>query len=283
MKRWEQLARAAALSLLMLFAVAAVLPLISSSAHSNRAAAASSKKKKLRRYSRAWWRRHRQLQRRRRAAALRRKALAGLHKAKPSERQSTRDNSAASNPLLAPLSNMMWLGNDSQRQSTPDVATEHGSRPASSVVEKGVRLNTPDGQTVGKVAVAVVANAVGGGTVAATPAARRRALSGVPFAALRRMVIDKMIASGGWVVNDFEREISGRRVYVVLAQTAAPNDRRVPQQSWTFYFTESEGRIYNIVSNAPLEFSDRMALEAERVIAMLGTPAQQANPSASRR
>jgi hypothetical protein len=274
--------RVTALSLLMLFSIAALLPLISSSAHSNKPTAASTKKK-FRRYSRAWWRRYRQRQRRRRAALQRRKALAGLHKAKPSERQSTRDSSAAPDALLAPLSNMMWLGNDSQRQSTPDIATEHGSSPTSSVVEKGVRLNTPDGQTVGKVAVAVVANAVGGGTVAATPAARRRALSGVPFAELRRMVIDKMIASGGWVVNDFEREIGGRRVYVVLAQTAAPNDRRVPQQSWTFYFTEADGRIYNIVSNAPLEFSDRMALEAERVIAMLGTPAQQANPSAARR
>lgn len=281
MKRWERIMRVAALSLLMMFSIAAVLPLISSSAHSNRPAAASTKKK-FRRYSRAWWRRYRERQRRRRAAQ-RRKALAGLHKAKPSERQSTRDNSAASNPLLAPLPNMMWLGNDSQRQSTPDIATEHSSSPASSAVEKGVRLNTPDGQTVGKVAVAVVANAVSVGNVAATPAARRRALSGVPFTTLRRMVIDKMIASGGWVVNDFEREIGGRRVYIVLAQTAAPNDRRVPQQSWTFYFTESEGRIYNIVSNAPVEFSDRMALEAERVIAMLGTPAQQANPSASRR
>jgi hypothetical protein len=274
--------RVAALSLLMVFSIAALLPLISSSAHNNKPAAASTKKN-LRRHSRSWWRRYRERQRRRRAATLRRKALAGLHKAKPSERQSTRDDSAASNPLLAPLPNMAWLGNDSQRQSTPDIATEHGSRPASSVVEKGVRLNTPDGETVGKVAVAVVSNAVGGGTVAATPAARRRALSGVPFTTLRRMVIDKMIASGGWVVNDFEREIGGRRVYVVTAQTAAPNDRRVPQQSWTFYFTESEGRIYNIVSNAPLEFSDRMALEAERVIATLGTPAQQANPSASRR
>ncbi len=284
MKRWERITRVTALSLIMLFSIAAVLPLISSSAYSGRSAAAASKKKKLRRHSRAWWRRHRQRQHRRRAALLRKKSLAGLRqgKAKASERQSPRDNSAASNPLLAPLSNMIRLGNDSRGQSTPVIATEHSSRPAPSVVEKGVRLNTPDGQTVGKVSVAVVANAVGGG--AASTAARRRALSGVPFAALRRMVIDKMLASGGWVVNDFEREINGRRVYVVLAQTSAPNDRHVPQQSWTFYFTEVEGRIYNIVSNAPFEFSDRLAVEAERVIAMLGTSGtQQSNPSASRR
>ncbi|MBA3766689.1 MAG: hypothetical protein H0W99_06825 [Acidobacteria bacterium] len=283
MKRWERITRITALSLIMLFSIAAVLPLISSSAHSNRPAAASSKKKKLRQHSRAWWRRYRERQRRRRHAALvRKKALAGLRQGK-AERQSPRDNPAASNPLLAPLSNMIGLGNDSRSQSTPVIATEQSSRPVLSGSEKGVRLNTPDGQTVGQVSVAVVANAVGGGG-AASPSARRRALSGVPFAALRRMVIDKMLASGGWVVNDFEREINGRRVYVVLAQTSAPNDRRVPQQSWTFYFTEAEGRIYNIVSNAPLEFSDRLAVEAERVIAMLGTSGpQQSNPSASRR
>ena len=283
MKRWERITRITALSLIMLFSITAVLPLISSSAHGSKTAAASSKKKKLRRYSRAWWRRHRERQRRRRAALLRKKALAGLRHGKASERQSRRDNSAASNPLLAPLSNMIRLGNDSLSQSTPIIATEHSSRPVlSGGIEKGIRLNTPDGQTVGQVSVSVVANAVGNG--AASPAARRRALSGVSFASLRRMVIDKMLASGGWVVNDFEREIGGRRVYVVLAQTSSPNDRRVPQQSWNFYFTEAEGRIYNIVSNAPLEFSDRLALEAERVIAMLGTQgAQQSNPSASRR
>lgn len=286
MKRWERIVRVTALSLLMLFSIAAVLPLISSSAHSSRPrAAAASTKKKLRRYSRAWWRRYRVRQRRRRAALLRRKALAGLRQGTKAERQSPRDNSAASNHLLLPLSSMLSLGNDSRSQSTPLLATEHNSRPVLSGAERGIRLNTPDGQTVGQVAVAVVANAVSGGAAGgATPAARRRALSGVPFATLRRMVIDKMLASNGWVVNDFEREIGGRRVYVVLAQTAAPSDRRVPQQSWTFYFTEAEGRIYNIVSNAPLEFSDRLSVEAERVIAMLGTATtQQTNPSASRR
>jgi hypothetical protein len=86
---------------------------------------------------------------------------------------------------------------------------------------------------------------------------------------------------GGWVVNDFEREINGRRVYVVLAQSAGPNDLRAPAQSWTFYFTEVEGRIYNIVSNAPLEFSDRMGLEAERVIATLGADHRPADKPAA--
>ncbi len=290
MKRLERITRVTALSLIMLFSIAAVLPLISSSAYSGRSAAAASKKKKLRRHSRAWWRRHRARQRRRRAALLRKRSLAGLRHGKASERRSRRDNSAASYPSLAPLSNMIQLGNASHSQSTPVIApeqsrrpvTEQSRRPVLNGGERGVRLNTPNGETVGRVSVTVVANAVGGG--AALTAARRRALSGVSFTALRRMVIDKMLASGGWVVNDFEREIGGRRVYVVLAQTSAPNDRRVPQQSWNFYFTEVDGRIYNIVSNAPFEFSDRLAVEAERVIAMLGTSGtQQSNPSASRR
>lgn len=285
MKRWEQLARAAALSLLMLFAVAAVLPLISSSAHNNgKPSASAGKRHKLRRYSRAWWRRYRERQRRRRAAQLRRKALNG-ERQRNAERQSPRDNAASSaSTLIAPLSDMsLTLATDSARQSTPAIATEHNSRPRPVVSQKGVRLNTPDGQTVGQVAVAVVTQARNGGA-SLSPISRRRALSGVPFADLRRMVIDKMIASGGWVVNDFEREINGRRVYVVLAQTATAGDRRVAGQSWNFYFTESEGQIYSIVSNAPVEFSDRLAVEAERVIATLGTSSNRpADNSAQRR
>ena len=276
MKRWERAMRAAALSLLMLFSIAAVLPLINSSAHTNEPAASAAKKRRLRRYSRSWWRRHRALKRRRRAALERRKALARLRERKP-ERELPRDNAASSNSL----SEMIWRSNDSQSQPTSLAATEHSIRPAPVTIEKGVRLNTPDGRTVGNVSVSVVANA--GGNGAAAYAAPRRALSGVPFAALRRTVIDRMLAAGGWVVNDFERDINGRRVYVVLAQTAAPNDRRVAQQSWTFYFTEAEGRIYSIVSNSPMEFSDHAALEAERVIATLGNTGNQSTDKSAQR
>jgi hypothetical protein len=265
----------------MLFAVAAVLPLISSSAHNNSRPSAG-KRHKLRRYSRAWWKRYRERQRRRRAAQLRKKALDG-ERQRNAERQSPRNNAASSNSLALPLADLSLTQDlDPGRQSTPTTSTEHNSRTRPAVSQKGVRLNTPDGQTVGQVAVAVVTQARGGAYL--SPILRRRALSGVPFADLRRMVIDKMLASGGWVVNDFEREIGGHRVYVVLAQTASANDRRVAAQSWNFYFTEAEGQIYSIVSNAPVEFSDRLAIEAERVIATLGTTsARPADNSAQRR
>ncbi|HEV2912321.1 MAG TPA: hypothetical protein VGX92_03295 [Pyrinomonadaceae bacterium] len=261
----------------MLFSIAAMLPLISSSAHNNETASASSRKGSLRRHSRAWWKRYRARQRRRRAALERKRALAGLRQ-RNADRQTRGggdNNMAQSNPLSAAL----WLDNDSRSQSTPAVSTEHSSRRLPTVIEKGVRLNTPDGRTVGQVSVSIVGNAVAG--VNGTRAAQRRALGGMPFASLRRTVIDRMLAAGGWVVNDFERDINGRRVYVVLAQTSRANDLRAPEQSWTFYFTEVEGRIYNIVSNAPLEFSDRLSLEAERVIATLGVDQRPAGKPAA--
>jgi hypothetical protein len=207
----------------------------------------------------------------------RKRALAGLRQ-RNADRQPRRDDAARSNPM----SGMIWPGNDSRSQSTPLVSTEHSSRPQPKVIEKGIRLNTPDGRTVGQVSVAVVGDAVAG-SAGAPRSSQRRALGGVPFASLRRTVIDKMLAAGGWVVNDFEREINGRRVYVVLAQTSAPSDRRAPDQSWSFYFTEVDGRIYNIVSNAPVEFSDRLGLEVERVIATLGVNDRPASKSTANR
>ena len=38
----------------------------------------------------------------------------------------------------------------------------------------------------------------------------KKMLGGVAVADLRRMVIDKMVSSGGWVVNDFVREVNGQ-------------------------------------------------------------------------
>src|ERR1044072_9252821 len=47
----------------------------------------------------------------------------------------------------------------------------------------------------------------------------KKMLGGVAVADLRLMVIDKMFSSGGWVVNDFVREVNGSRVFVVTART----------------------------------------------------------------
>ncbi|HEV7395359.1 MAG TPA: hypothetical protein VGN86_02510 [Pyrinomonadaceae bacterium] len=96
---------------------------------------------------------------------------------------------------------------------------------------------------------------------------QKQMLSGVSFSELRRTVIDKMIAAGGWVSNDYERDVNGRRVFVVSAQT--PGDGRSPDKAWNFYFTEVNGRIYSLTTEANVQSAERMAAEAERFIASL--------------
>lgn len=96
---------------------------------------------------------------------------------------------------------------------------------------------------------------------------QRRMLAGISVTDLRRIVIDKMIYAGGWVINDYQREINGYRVFVVTAQT--PSDARTPEKSWNFYFTEINGQVYSLTTNTPRELSDRVAAEAENFITSL--------------
>ena len=97
-------------------------------------------------------------------------------------------------------------------------------------------------------------------------------LAGLPVADLRRIVIDKMVSAGGWVTNDFMREVNGKRIFVVTART--PGDTLTPEKAWTFYFTEAGGRIYGLTTDTTLEFADRMSNEAERYIETLRVNAE---------
>jgi hypothetical protein len=96
---------------------------------------------------------------------------------------------------------------------------------------------------------------------------QRTMLSGVSFSDLRRIAIDKMISSGGWVINDYQREVNGARIFVVIAQT--PRDGRTPEKAWHFYFAEVGGKIYSLTLNTPVEFSDKLAAEGDKFISSL--------------
>jgi len=91
------------------------------------------------------------------------------------------------------------------------------------------------------------------------------------------MVIDKMVSSGGWVVNDFVREVNGARVFVVTART--PKDALTPEKVWTFYFTEAGGRIYGLTTDTTVENVERMSSEAQRFIDSLRTKTATADGS----
>ena len=72
-----------------------------------------------------------------------------------------------------------------------------------------------------------------------------------------------MIRENGWVVNDYQKEIGGQPVYVVVAQSQAKNGS---VQSRMFYFTEVDGRIYSVATNSPVQEAERLAEESEKVI-----------------
>jgi hypothetical protein len=229
--------RTIALSLLMLISVVAMLPLASSNAHGVRQSVSSSKRRYYRRHSRAWWRRYRARLRRKREAALaaHRNRLLGL----PALPQITGLN----DPLaLLPAAKL-----NGTTANSADVKFR---------VDKAAPLP-------GDVSLSVVALSRPNPAYL-TAREQSRMLSGINVAELRRIVIDKMITANGWVTNDYVREVSGQRVFVVTAQT--PADGRSSEKVWCFYFTEVNGRIYNLTTSTSSEFAGRMEVEAERFI-----------------
>ena len=145
--------------------------------------------------------------------------------------------------------------------TTPRAAAE--ARP---VTEAKVLPKNPMSPLPGELSISVVALSRPNPAFL-TPREEARLLAGVAVADLRRIVIDKMINAGGWVTNDYVREISGGRVFVVTART--PKAGQTPEKAWTFYFTESGGRIYSLATDSPVEHTERMSREAERFLGTL--------------
>ncbi len=233
--------RTVTLSLLMLVSVLVMLPFASSTAHGIRQNSASSQQRRYRRHSRAWWRRHRARLRMKRAAAqAHRKSQLGptLGKTPDGENSVALLNSLPTgwnNPTVANNGEMRFQAeNKSIAPSQATLSVVARSRPNPAYM---------------------------------THREQSRMLSGVAFSDLRRIVIEKMINAGGWVINDYERQVNGARVFVVIAQT--PADGRSPEKSWNFYFAEVNGNIYSLTLNTPLQFSDSLAAEGQKFLASL--------------
>lgn len=235
--------RTITLSLLMLVTVLSMLPFDRSTAHGIRQNSASEgrQKRQVRRHSRAWWRRYRARQRRRRAAIM-----------------------AHRKALLAPKPRPVATGAPSTLTTTLPLGWDNETKGNST--EMRFRTGTVDGSVPGQAALEVVAQSRPNPGYL-TMREERRMLAGTAVADLRRIVIDKMITGGGWVVNDYQREMSGYRVFIVMAQT--PGDARAAETSWNFYFTELNGRIYSLTTNTPRQYSARMAADAEKFILSL--------------
>jgi len=236
--------RTLTLSLLMLVSIVVMLPFASSTAHGLRQGSASQQQRRYRRHSRAWWRRHRARLRLRRAAAL-------AHRNSP-------------------------LGPVLVNSTIPDAALTLPKLPAgwnNATLAKGgeLKFRTEGSVTIpGQGTLAVVARSRPNPAYL-TQKEQRTMLSGVSFSDLRRIAIDKMINAGGWVINDYERQVNGARVFVVIAQT--PSDGRSPEKAWNFYFAEVDGKIYSLTLNTPLEFSNKLTVEGEKFISSLAVKA----------
>ena len=237
--------RTTAICLILLLSVVVMLP-FANSAHGVRQSAQVGQRRHHRYHSRAWWRRYRARMRMKRAAALaHRNSLLGLPTNIP-----VGDAAAGSTPMATTTS---------LNPATP-TAPVASAAPA----EMPPVVKAPSAKLPGQMNLAVVALSRPNPAFL-TSREESKMIAGISVSDLRRLVIDKMIVAGGWVTNDFVREINGSRVFVV---TAVLLDARSPEKVRRS-FTESGGRIYGLTTDSPVEYADRMTTEAERFLATL--------------
>ena len=251
--------RAIALSLALLIGIGTIIPLATDLAE---AGPRKSKKKKKRewkgvkKYSKRWWQLYRAQERRKKSLAAKRRALKLRQMRLAAERTSN-------NPVVATTVAKPSVPAKS-RETSPAAALPSGDQAPNgwraaqtTPSELQFRVDNSAGDQVGSASISVVGPANPGGDTG------RNSVGGVSTSALRRDVIDRMIRENGWVVNDYKKEISGQSVFVVVAQSQAKNGAI---QSRMFYFTEVDGRIYSVATNSPVQESERLAEESEKVI-----------------
>lgn len=225
---------------------------------------AKNKSKKYKKYSRQWWRAYRQrnknkssLNARKRSLRLRQIRLANARKM--DEANGTEQMKAAQTGKKDNSPAMLPSG---------ETAPKSWKRGTVSNGELQYTVVGDNGSNIGSAAITVVGPAVGEDN--------NKAIGGVAVTALRRTVIDRMIKEGGWVVNDYQKAVGNKKVYVVVAKSASANGA---VQSRLFYFTEADGRIYSVATNAPNDDSRRLEEESEKAVISLQRrtqPAQQA-------
>lgn len=253
--------RAIALSIALLVGLGTLIPIATEYAEAGTKKTRKYKKKRewkgVKKYSKRWWQLYRAQERRKKALANRRRALRlrQLRYAKAREAAKAKSSVAAA-PKSQPERSVVM----------PSGETAPKNWKANSSDDSEVRFQVDNGRggDSGSASISVVGPATGE-TVAT---GRHQAVGGVATTSLRREVINRMIRENGWVVNDFQKEIGGKTVYVVVAQSQVSGGR---VQSRMFYFTESNGRIYSVATNSAPDAAEKVAEETEKVIRSLQT------------
>ncbi len=246
--------RAIALSIALLIGLGTIIPLATEMAEAGPKKSKRYKKKKYRKYSRAWWRQYRAKQRRKRALQARRRAirLRQLRLARLNKKGEVKPEKAVPTKSNAPDDKAVAL--------LPSGEAAPAGWKRSQATGSELQFSVDGGN--GTAAISVVGPAMG----ESVDSGRNRAVGGVPTTSLRREVINRMIRENGWVVNDFQKDIAGKPVYVVVAQSQGTGGR---VNSRMFYFTEVNGRIYSVATNSDTGAAERIAEESEKVITSL--------------
>lgn len=245
----------------LLASLVVMIPLVTSTAHNLRSQFAATSHR--RRHSRAWWRRHRAMLRRRQAMLARRRAML----------MARRNGTIPAAPKVVAnhvtLSTAMTLPTAPTTKSSA-LPLPSGWAPVTSTGAGSSFRIAPSNGSEAHATLTVVAP-----TTSSQPFGReqRNMVGGASFTELRRSVIDRMISAGGWVVNDRQRDIDGRRVFEVIAQT--PSTGGKPDQVWKFYFAEVNGRVYALTTRT-VGNNDRVTADAEKLISSFSPAEVQA-------
>ncbi len=266
--------RAIALSLAIMVGLGTILPLVTVNVEAGPRSQkrAKNKGKKYKKYSKKWWRAYRQRVNRQKALNARKRSLR-LRQIRLANAIKTSENGNLNqNKVVISSKKSVVESNAPSVLPSGESAPKGWKRGASSTSELQYRVDDDNGLNIGSAAISVVGPALG----ADNDNVRSKTVGGVQTSALRRTVIDRMIKEEGWVVNDYQKEVGGKKVYVVVAKSPGAGGA---VQSRLFYFMETDGRIYSVLTNAPDDNSKRIAEEAEKVINSLqrkSNPVQQA-------
>lgn len=264
------LIRAIALSVALLVGLGTLVPLATEYAEAGSKKTRKYKKKKrewtgVKKYSKRWWQLYRAQERRKRQVAARKRALRlrQMRLAKAREASVNNAQAKASSPTPAKKPTAVLPSGKTAPQNWSPAAANSG--------EVSFKVAGNQGMEVGSASISVVGPATG----ESVSTGRNRTVGGVSTQALRRDVINQMIRENGWVVNDFQKEIGGKAVYVVVAQSQSSSGS---VQSRLFYFTEADGRIYSVATNSNSDAAEKLAEESEKVVNSLqrGRRTQQA-------
>ncbi len=250
--------RAIALSIALLIGIGTLIPLATDMVEAGPKRVKRHKKqqrnwKGVKKYSKRWWQLYRAQERRKHALAAKRRALRlrQIRLARVQKEKTEKPEAVAAEKRATPAPKPVAKAILPSGEEAP--AGWKPSQSSSSELQFSV-----DGGN-GTAAISVVGPAVG----ESIDAGRNQSVGGVPTTSLRREVINRMIRENGWVVNDYQKEIAGKPVYVVVAQSAGPGGRVLSRM---FYFTEVNGRIYSVATNSNTESAEKIAEESEKVI-----------------